>query len=154
MSNDNDTEFHFGDTTPAESERYMLMYSRLQRVRDYLEHRMIELECEKDELQNSRENQDFSKIGIRDSPKGEYYTKYGKKIVENNNEMMGVLTKLGEIKEDIIQISPKLTYTINNLKMDEVPDKNDTMLPEVPKKFDLLAPLKGDSLIEFHLTEW
>ena len=150
----NDTEFHFGDVTPAESERYMLMYSKLQRVRDYLEHRRIELEYEKDELQNSNGNQDFSKIGIRYSSKGEYYTEYGKMIAKNNNEMTGVLTRLAEIREDILKISPKLTYTINNLKMDEVPDKNDTMLPEVPKKFDLLAPLKGDSLIEFHLTEW
>ena len=152
MSNDNGNEFHFGDVTPAESEKYMLMYSRLQRVRDYLEHRMIELECEKDELQNSRENQDFSKIGIRDSPKGEYYTEYGKMIAKNNNEMTGVLTRLAEIKEDILKISPKLIYTIKSSNTHE--DKGKSMFPEIPKKFDLLAPLKGDALIEFHLTEW
>ena len=69
------------------------------RILAYLEGRLIDLEWERDEMRYGRKDKDFNKIGIRNSSYGDYYTEYGKMILRNKHEIVGIVQEIRQLKK-------------------------------------------------------
>ena len=87
------------DLTEKDADACNQIYYDKIRILAYLKERLIDLEWERDDLRDP--GNDLDMVEISDSHRGDYYTEYGKLILKNKHEIVGVVQEISQIKKFI-----------------------------------------------------